>query len=173
MSHDPCQVFTAALEAHGCSWRGHRWKGVAQCPAHEDRSPSMTFAEGVDGRVVLHCFAGCDSEDVVRALGLSWSDLFPDGHRHAPRARQPKVKTECPVISVLIALYAIGIGYRLTASPHLFVADWCPRCEHRALWIHDYRDRVRLSCWTSGCESDEILTTIEQLVTGEVDRVAA
>jgi hypothetical protein len=173
VSYDPLKVFTDALEARGCSWRGHPWKGVAQCPAHEDRSPSLSFAEGVDGRVVLYCFAGCEAEDVVRALGLAWADLFPNGHRHAPKSRQPKVKTERPVISVLVALYALGIDYRLTTSSRMFVADWCPLCAHRALWIHDYREYVRLSCWTSGCESDDILAAIERRVTGEVDRVAA
>lgn len=175
MSHDPCQVVYDALERHDCQPRGPVHKFVARCPAHEDRMPSLSVAEGVDRRVVAHCFAGCVTADVIQVLGLSWSDLFPTEHRHAPKSRQPRVTTERPVISVLIALYALGIGYRLTASPHLFVADWCPRCEHRALWIHDYRDYVRLSCWTSGCESDDILIAIEQRVTGtgEVDRVAA
>jgi hypothetical protein len=173
MNHDPCQAVYDALEQHDCAPKGPPWKGAARCPAHEDRSPSLSFAEGADGRVVLFCHAGCEPEAVVRALGLSWSDLFPNGSRHAPRARQPKVTTEPPIISVLIALYAIGIGYRLTGSPRLFVADWCPRCHERALWIHDYRDHVRLSCWTKGCASDDILIAIEQLVTGEADRVAA
>jgi len=173
MSHDPSRVVYDALERHGCHPRGPVHKFVACCPAHEDRVPSLSACEGVDDRAVLHCFAGCATEDVIGALGLSWSDLFPNGHRHSLTRRQPKVKTERPLISVLSALYAIGVGYRLTASPRLFVGDWCPRCRHRALWIHDYRDHVRLSCWTNGCDSDEILTSIEQLVTGEVDRVAA
>jgi hypothetical protein len=173
MSHDPCQAVYDALERHDCQPRGPEYKFTSLCPAHEDRSPSLSVREGVDRRAVLHCFAGCDTDHIIREVGLRWADLFPDGHRHAPRSRQPKVKTEQPVVSVLIALYAAGIGYRLTASPRMFVADWCPRCQHRALWIHDYEDRVRLSCWTSGCESDEILTALEQLVTGEADRVPA
>jgi hypothetical protein len=53
-----------------------------QCPAHEDRRESLIVSEGQGGRVVLHCFAGCDPEAVLRAWGLTWQDLFaPDGDR--------------------------------------------------------------------------------------------
>jgi putative DNA primase/helicase len=50
---------------------------AAQCPAHADRSPSLSVKEGRDGRVVLHCHAGCAADAVVRALGLDMADLFP------------------------------------------------------------------------------------------------
>jgi len=53
-----------------------RW--VARCPAHEDRSPSLSIRELDDGRVLLKCFAGCDTEDVLSAVGLEFSDLFPE-----------------------------------------------------------------------------------------------
>lgn len=50
---------------------------MAQCPCHEDKEPSLAVSEGDDGRVLLKCFAGCDTEDIVKALGLSMADLFP------------------------------------------------------------------------------------------------
>jgi hypothetical protein len=52
-----------------------RW--IARCPAHEDRSPSLAIRE-VDDRLLLHCFAGCSVYEVVSAVGLSLSDLFPE-----------------------------------------------------------------------------------------------
>ena len=52
-----------------------RW--AARCPAHRDRSPSLSIASGRDGRIVLHCFAGCTNPAVVAALGLTLGDLFP------------------------------------------------------------------------------------------------
>jgi hypothetical protein len=52
-----------------------RWK--ARCPAHEDRSPSLAVRELEDGRVLLHCFAGCDAASIVGAIGLRLEDLFP------------------------------------------------------------------------------------------------
>jgi len=54
-----------------------KWK--ACCPAHQDSDPSLSIAETKDGRILLHCFAGCGASDIVAALGLSLSDLFPDG----------------------------------------------------------------------------------------------
>jgi hypothetical protein len=52
-----------------------RW--VASCPSHVDKSPSLSIQERDDGVVLLHCFAGCDPDAVVGAVGLSLSDLFP------------------------------------------------------------------------------------------------
>lgn len=50
---------------------------TARCPAHDDRGPSLSVRELDDGRVLLHCFAGCAINDVVAAVGLSLVDLFP------------------------------------------------------------------------------------------------
>ena len=59
---------------------------VARCPAHHDREPSLSIGEGADGRILLHCWAGCETRDVLAALGLGWSDLFPLAHhRRRPR----------------------------------------------------------------------------------------
>lgn len=49
----------------------------ACCPAHEDKGPSLSIREIPDGAVLIHCFAGCAVTDVVGALGLELSDLFP------------------------------------------------------------------------------------------------
>jgi hypothetical protein len=51
-------------------------KWVARCPAHEDRSPSLSIRQLDDGRVLLYDFGGCETEDVLTALGLTMSDLF-------------------------------------------------------------------------------------------------
>ena len=70
---------------------GNGWS--ARCPAHEDRDPSLSIAEGADGRVLLRCFAGCALEDVVRALGLELSDLFEDdGAPHRPPRKRTLAK---------------------------------------------------------------------------------
>ncbi|WP_062469493.1 hypothetical protein [Variovorax boronicumulans] len=50
----------------------------ARCPVHDDRSPSLSIKEGEDGRVLLHCFAGCPPQEVVAVLGLTMADLFPE-----------------------------------------------------------------------------------------------
>jgi len=53
-----------------------QWK--ANCPSHEDEEPSLSVAEGNDGRVLLHCFGGCPTQAVCKALGIQESDLFPE-----------------------------------------------------------------------------------------------
>jgi len=50
--------------------------GMAHCPAHEDKNRSLSITEGDDGKVLLHCHAGCSTEEIVRAMGLTMSDLF-------------------------------------------------------------------------------------------------
>jgi hypothetical protein len=51
-----------------------RW--MAKCPAHPDRSPSLSIREGRDRRIVLlRCFAGCETRDVLKKLSLKWSAI--------------------------------------------------------------------------------------------------
>lgn len=51
---------------------------VAKCSAHDDRSPSLAIRECDDGRILIHCFAGCEVESVLTAVGLTFSDLYPE-----------------------------------------------------------------------------------------------
>lgn len=62
---------TRAQRNGQASWKGH-------CPAHEDRSPSLSIGLSRDGRILLYCFAGCSTESILAALGMEWRDLFPD-----------------------------------------------------------------------------------------------
>lgn len=66
-----------------------RW--IACCPAHLDETPSLSIRVLDDGRVLLHCFAGCDTADVLGAIGLTFADLFPDGalQAHIRRTTRP------------------------------------------------------------------------------------
>ena len=40
---------------------------MTHCPAHEDRSPSFSVTER-DGRMLVHCLAGCRQIEVLEAL---------------------------------------------------------------------------------------------------------
>lgn len=53
-----------------------RW--MACCPAHQDKTASLAIKELPDGRVLLHCHAGCDPDSVLAAVGLTFSDLMPE-----------------------------------------------------------------------------------------------
>lgn len=50
---------------------------MACCPAHDDKTPSLSLMELPDGRILMKCFAGCDVNSILNALGLSVTDLFP------------------------------------------------------------------------------------------------
>lgn len=52
---------------------------MACCPAHDDSDPSLAITELQDGRILIHCFAGCQPIQVLNAIGLTMEDLFPDG----------------------------------------------------------------------------------------------
>jgi len=56
----------------------HGERYMALCPAHQDKSPSLSLARGQDGRALVHCYAGCETRDVLAAVGLELRDLFLD-----------------------------------------------------------------------------------------------
>jgi putative DNA primase/helicase len=65
----------------------------ARCPAHEDKGPSLSWKVAEDGKVLVHCQAGCSIESVVDALGAEMADLFAsssNGNGHAPLVRATK-----------------------------------------------------------------------------------
>lgn len=49
---------------------------TARCPAHDDRNASLSVGVGNDDRALVHCHAGCETADVLDALGLDVRDLF-------------------------------------------------------------------------------------------------
>ncbi len=86
----------AALRAHGMTAKpiGTGWQ--CRCPAHDDRTPSLSVSAGDDGRALVHCHAGCAAESVVAAVGLSLRDLMPapDPRGAAPRRRSERRPAE-------------------------------------------------------------------------------
>lgn len=52
---------------------------MTRCPAHKDTRPSLSIREGDDGRVLIFCFGGCQSESVLAAVGLTFGDLYENG----------------------------------------------------------------------------------------------
>ncbi len=64
-----------------CESRGGKWsgtRGMACCPAHDDRTPSLGVTLGRTA-ILFHCFAGCDQQAVLAALareGFNASRLF-------------------------------------------------------------------------------------------------
>lgn len=57
----------------------------ASCPAHSDRKPSLSVTRG-EGRVLIHCYAGCKFPSILQALGLRKADLFIGPRQAGPRS---------------------------------------------------------------------------------------
>lgn len=70
-----------------------RTKWMALCPAHPDRNRSLSIAEGRRVPVLLKCMShGCDTKDILAALGMTWGSLF-DG-KPSPETRQRMTREE-------------------------------------------------------------------------------
>lgn len=67
----------------------NRW--IACCPAHGDRHPSLNIRLTDDDTILLVCRSGgCSAHDIVSAVGMNMTDLFPKTDRHhAPRQKYP------------------------------------------------------------------------------------
>lgn len=68
--------FTSLLAAHNCKPTGSGSQISARCLAHEDNHASLSISVGADGRVLVHCHAGCKTKDICAKLGIKESDLF-------------------------------------------------------------------------------------------------
>jgi len=77
------QDFLARLDGVKQSGSGY----IAHCPHHEDKQQSLGINEGTDGRILLNCFAGCETRDIVAAMGLQMKDLFPAGDNIIPNGQ--------------------------------------------------------------------------------------
>lgn len=76
---------------------------LACCPAHDDRSPSLSITDNGDGKIMLKCFAGCETIDVLGAIGLDWEDVMP------PKQPLEKIQTMQPQKHKLYATDALRV----------------------------------------------------------------
>jgi hypothetical protein len=74
--------------------KGRNGSWTARCPAHADKGPSLAVRENEDGRILLHCFAGCETANVLGAIGMDMTDLFPpdEKRRDYPVEGKPSMK---------------------------------------------------------------------------------
>jgi hypothetical protein len=89
-----------------CTW-------LACCPAHDDRTASLSIRETDDCRILIHCFAGCSASEVVAAIGMDIGDLF------APR------EGSCHVGKPLRRPFPASDALRAVASEAFFAAAAC------------------------------------------------
>src|SRR5262245_16160042 len=73
----PAYVQNVLDKADGLIRSGTGWKAL--CPCHDDKKQSLHIDIGDNGNVIVKCFAGCKTFDVVNAMGLEggFDDLRP------------------------------------------------------------------------------------------------
>jgi putative DNA primase/helicase len=112
-----------------------RW--ICRCPAHDDRTPSLSLRDGQHG-LLVHCFAGCRPRDVLTALLSEGFDGDPrpgdrgndDEERQAAERRNAaaqRIWQDARAVAPRgpVALYLAGRGIVLTPPAAL---RWSPRC---------------------------------------------
>lgn len=99
----------ATLNQRGIRLRSHGGYYTTHCPAHEDRTASLSIRQGEKG-AVLNCHAGCPTDAIRAELGLEWPALFDNegggdsGRGHASdlwmpcqaEKRDPRDPEPCP-----------------------------------------------------------------------------
>ncbi len=107
-------------------------KWMARCPCHNDGTPSLSVKDDGD-RVMLNCFAGCDTRDVLVAVGLDFCDLYPGrllGHSLKPAKQRlispgqalEIVANEALFVCVVGSQFARGEGLSDGDKDRLFLA---------------------------------------------------
>ncbi len=99
----------------------------ARCPAHGDRTPSLSVREAPSGAVLMNCFAGCSIESIADSLDLQLMDLFPPrerGGREPQRiarvltAQQALEILDAEITFAAVATSNMARGLTLTESDH-------------------------------------------------------
>lgn len=100
-----------------------RWR--ARCPSHGSKGLSLAIREVEDGRVLVHCFAGCDVETVLSSIGMTAQDMFPErlnGHHYTPE-RRPFPAADVLRCIAFEALVVVTAGAALLDGEHSHPGD--------------------------------------------------
>jgi hypothetical protein len=125
-----------------------RW--MACCPAHDDRSRSLSIGESVSGKTLINCFAGCGAIEVLHALGMDWKDAMPPDDRIVDgRPERPPYNAQ----AVLESLAREGLIVLLVAKAV---------CSKRPVSEEDYQ-RVRKSVTILTDALDKIKGNLREL----------
>jgi len=112
-----------------------RW--LARCPAHDDKSPSLSIRELPDGRILLHDFALCSIEEILNSVELTFDALFPERATggHVPREHRPYNPSDIlEALSFEINVASIILD-RMVNDKDITAGDW--------LRFNTAADRVR------------------------------
>ena len=119
----------------------------ACCPAHDDRSPSLSVRLAEDGKLLLKCWSGCGAADIVAAVGMELSDLFP--RRERDTWSRPVAPAQRWIPRDVLSSLASEALIVLLAAEHLHSGKPLPAADTRRLAIA--AGRLRNAAKEVGC----------------------
>jgi hypothetical protein len=154
----PFETVFARLEEAGAKPCPARRGFMAICPAHADKNASLNIDQGDGGRVILRCYAGCETKNVLESLGLTWGHLFPDGAPYRtsggpklePLPPRPKIVEPVPPVPDADLLQRI-IGHALDGVQTDAAWPWLKKrgvsVETCLKWCVGYMPWIRFKGW--------------------------
>ena len=109
----------------------------AKCPVHqkpESRKQTLSIKENPDGSAMIHCFAGCDYEEVLGAVGLEKKHLFPPDPAWFYEPNQKSLRQvvdDCKPAATLVQVY---VAEMMRPKTWQVLAD-ALKLDKRDLWI--------------------------------------
>ena len=99
---------------------------LACCPAHQDKSPSLSISEKSD-RTLVHCFSGCPQGDVIdalRSMGL-WQEPQP----RDPQRPRKLSQGDIDYMGTFVLMYRAELqqGFQATSKEHQQYARFLKR----------------------------------------------
>jgi len=154
----------------GCRQTGSGWR--SQCLLHGSKTSSLAFNDGRAGRVLIHCFKGCDKANVLESVGLALHDLMPSHAREHSYRRAPREVTRDDVRAALRAAahdyradHRIDPELRLTNSD----ANSVRRTVSARLGVNlPPTSRTVADSWIAGRERDPMWPTLLERAWREV-----
>lgn len=61
---------------------------MVSCPCHNDKKQSLCISEK-EGKILINCFAGCQTDDILNAVGLEQKNLFNNINNNTALSKKP------------------------------------------------------------------------------------
>jgi hypothetical protein len=142
---------------------------ICRCPSHDDTNPSLKVGTGDDGRALLHCFAGCEVDDILNEIGLTKHDLFDSGGSYS----LPEANPQSPVLdsgpktnarrNPIATSETSIVTYPSAREAIATLESRNGKCSNRWVYIDEYDEPVGVVCrWDKPGEKKRILPVSKQ-----------
>lgn len=93
---------------------------VACCPSHDDKNPSLKIDIKND-KILIKCWSGCSTEDILGSVGMDFDDIFPDrAIYHRSSGDRPTLSSSDALRIIkyeAMIIYMMGVDLRAKKIP--------------------------------------------------------